>query len=246
MTRVLLINQLVTHLCVYAVCYLLGICVSRFGVRVNYTRKVYHLTVFALPTILSSVFPYEQGLGSIVVIYGSVLLALGLFVEPIRRRSRIVQTMFRAIDRPEDRPYTLLWLSTQIVASLVVFIPFAYLFDNRGMANLMFVPLLVVGIGDGLAEPIGVRFGKHKYTCKAIFSTRTYTRSLEGSLWIYLVCFATVLLFRDMFTHWQFAITLLLLPPLTTLTEARSPHTWDTPTLYLVNGAFLWAVIAFI
>jgi uncharacterized protein YjbJ (UPF0337 family) len=40
---------------------------------------------------------------------------------------------------------------------------------------------LVATVGDGLAEPVGINLGKHKYRCRSMFGNRTYVRSWEGS-----------------------------------------------------------------
>jgi hypothetical protein len=39
----------------------------------------------------------------------------------------------------------------------------------------------ITGVGDGLAEPVGIWLGKHKYKTRSCFSPRRYTRSWEGS-----------------------------------------------------------------
>lgn len=40
---------------------------------------------------------------------------------------------------------------------------------------------MVAIVGDGLAEPVGINLGKHKYRCHSAFGNRTYVRSWEGS-----------------------------------------------------------------
>ena len=71
--------------------------------------------------------------------------------------------MFLSFDRPEDRPNTLLWLSTQITVGYLILIPAIFFFISIGYSDLIMVPILVNGIGDGLAEPVGVKFGRLKY-----------------------------------------------------------------------------------
>jgi hypothetical protein len=50
---------------------------------------------------------------------------------------------------------------------------------------------MVAIIGDGLAEPVGINLGKHKYRCRSAFGNRTYVRSWEGSACVH---FASVFL----------------------------------------------------
>ena len=150
--------------------------------------------------------------------------------------------MFLSFDRPEDRPYTLLWLISQFVASYLVLIPLSYYLYSIDRGYLLFIPILINGLGDGLAEPVGIRFGKHRYQTRALFSQRTYTRSLEGSACVFVSAVLAILLLADQFSALQLIIALILIPPVMTLTEAFSPHTWDSPFLYLVGGLLIIGV----
>ena len=51
--------------------------------------------------------------------------------------------------------------------------------NDKGL--LIWIPFLSVGLGDGLAEPVGRIWGKHKYKVRAMCTSKRYTRSLEGS-----------------------------------------------------------------
>ena len=52
------------------------------------------------------------------VLGGLVFLAsIFIMAEPVRARAPFLQTVFAAFDRPEDRPHTIRWLWTQILAS---------------------------------------------------------------------------------------------------------------------------------
>ena len=83
-----------------------------------------------------------------------VVLMLALFplIKPIRSRVRFIQIIFSAMDRPEDRPHTLFWLSTQVVVGYLVLIPLILIFGQYGMSQLMLIPVFINGIGDRLAE----------------------------------------------------------------------------------------------
>jgi phytol kinase len=48
--------------------------------------------------------------------------------------------------------------------------------------------------------------------------------------------------FHHSFTTPQFIAALLTVPIFTTLAEAWSPHTWDTPYMFFVSGATLLGV----
>lgn len=181
-----------------------------------------------------------------VVALLSGLLFFILFVKPLRERVRAFDVAFHGIDRPEDRPHTLLWMATQTAGNFLASIPLSIYLGSIGKPELIFILILINGIGDGLAEPVGVRFGRHKYRTTALFTKKTYTRSLEGSLCVFLASIAALLLFFNSFTSAQLALLLLTLPAAMTLTEAKAPHTWDNPLLFLSGSAIIFLVVQFV
>src|SRR5262249_34401276 len=150
------------------------------GIRVNYTRKILHFLLFFLPPALAPLLPFEGNITTVT--YSSLVFLASILVMsmPIRRRVPFLATVFAAFDRPEDRPHTLLWLTTQIVASIVVLIPVLAWLGPYDRVQLILITVLVAGLGDGLAEPVGVRFGRHTYATRALFTDKRFTRSLEG------------------------------------------------------------------
>jgi phytol kinase len=240
------INQLVQVGSLATVAYLSGL-LAGADVKVAYTRKISFFAIFLLPLVIAPAFPYEGTAFTKVV---RIVIGIGMFsllIRPIRARVPVLATMFRSFDRPEDRPHTLLWLSTQIMGGYVVMIPMSLLFAAKGMSGLMFLPVLIHGIGDGLAEPVGVRWGRHKYRVRALFGgERRYTRSYEGSACVLLAGLAGVLLFHGSFTGPQLIGALLVVPLACTVAEARSPHTWDTPFMFLAGTVSLLAVKAWL
>lgn len=247
MSANLLASQLFQAGAYALVSYLLGWVVQAKNVKVNYTRKVNFFILYLAPLAANRLFPYEQTFWAMAV--GTLFSAgvFAVFLQPIRERVPLFQTMFASFDRPEDRPHTLLWLSTQILAGYAVLIPMTALFARKGMPELMFIPVLVHGIGDGLAEPVGIRFGKHKYSTRQFFSTeRRFTRSWEGSACVFLSGVIAVALFRTSFTTPEYAAALLAVPVLMTLAEAWSPHTWDTPYMLATGSAALLAIKAWL
>ena len=228
----------------YAViAYVAGLFVQLKHSKVNYTRKINFFALYVVPLILARLFPYDPTFKTIAV---RSLLAVGIFIvflEPLRTRVPVFQTMFCSFDRPEDRPHTLLWLSTQIIAGYAVLIPMSIVFARYGFSELIFIPVIVHGIGDGLAEPIGIRFGRHKYSTREFFGkARRFTRSYEGSACVFVVGVLAIVAFKGSFTLTQFVVALLAVPILMTLAEAWSPHTWDTPYMFLVGTVSLLAV----
>jgi len=220
----------------YSVGYLLGLWVQNKGVKVNYTRKVIHFFFFFTPLYLETVFPFEASTFTFICSGLVYIVFLFLLCKPIRSKSLFLSTVFASIDRPEDRPFTITWIWTQLVATYIVL---AFMLQWLGVYDkqiLILITVLVNAIGDGLAEPVGVRFGRHKYRTRALFTERTYTRSLEGSMCVFLTGIVSVLLLSDHLTPVQVNIGLLIIPITMTIAEAFSPHTWDGPFLYLAGG----------
>ena len=155
-----------------AVAYVSGSLVFYKGVKVNYTRKINHFALFFVPMFLENILPEGPSIESIII--GSFLAVGGLliYIKPLRNKSRIIERMFLSFDRPEDRPNTLLWLSTQITFGYLILVPTIIFFISIGYGELILIPILVNGIGDGLAEPVGVRFGRLKYKTFALFSKK--------------------------------------------------------------------------
>ena len=113
---------------------------------------------------------------------------------------------------------------------------------TRKINHFVLIPILINGIGDGLAEPVGVRFGRHTYRVYALFSKRQYHRTLEGSACVFLSSLVIIAFHHDAFTLWQWIAALVLVPVCMTLAEAFSPHTWDTPFLFLTGYLAVFAV----
>jgi dolichol kinase len=230
------INEFLKAVALFLSAYLLGWAVLKKGIRVNYTRKVIHFIIFFLPIFLLSAIPFKP---SVATLLGSgILFVLWniLLSEPFRSRSSFLTTAFASIDRPEDRPFTILWITTQSVFTFAVMIPVIIWLQGYEKEVLIYITVLVAGIGDGLAEPIGVKFGRHKYNVRALFTDRRYTRSLEGSACVLLSGFLAVFLMQQHLNFREFISVLILVPPVMTLAEAFSPHTWDGPFLYLAGG----------
>ncbi|SFP71116.1 phytol kinase [Nitrosomonas cryotolerans] len=171
-----------------------------------------------------------------------VFVFLTFFIEPIRNRVKLLMVMFRSFDRPEDRPLTLTWLYTQFIATYLVLIPLLAYFESHNILPLIMIIIIANGVGDGLAEPIGVRYGKRKYTTYALFTKKKYTRSYIGSACVFVTTFIAILVFQQYFNSVQLITALFTIPILITLAEAFSPHTWDSPLIYGTGGVSMMVI----
>lgn len=221
--------------------YTSGLLVLHKDVRVNYTRKINHFLLFVVPILLNQHYAAHHAPGLFVL--GSIVAVakFAVYVHPIRERIPLIRTMFASFDRPEDRPYTLLWLTTQTAVGYMVLLPIGLLLAQRSV-ELILIPLLIYGIGDGLAEPVGVRFGRHTYAVRALFTKTKFRRSYEGSACVFVTSLIVVLLHHSHFAPLQMLVALVTIPVLMTLAEAVSPHTWDSPLMFLVGGLSVWGI----
>jgi dolichol kinase len=230
--------------------YVLGLLVQKRSWPVAYTRKILALTLYAAPLLTA---PYwlgsiEGAWRSPVAIY-VISISAALFMmcalsltKVVRSRSPFFATVFAAIDRPEDRPFTLVWLLTSIAATWAVMVAWVLLLPQT--THYMLPALFVTGVGDALAEPVGHRFGKHTYSVGAIGTDRRYTRSLEGSACVFLSACIGIFLLSGRISRDEMVLALMLFPPLVTLAEARSPHTWDQPFMLAACGLASGGVLA--
>jgi dolichol kinase len=240
------LNQLIRVLLLYTIAYVTGRWVETSNIKVNYTRKINHFALFFLPQLLMKLNPFTPTVATTLT--GSLIgiLTLAIYALPLRNRCSVISTMFSSFDRPEDRPFTLFWLSTQIIASYIVVLFLMLFVMNEHHYDFIFIPILINGIGDGLAEPVGIRFGRHAYQTRALFTKKRYTRSLEGSACVLVTSIIAVLLYHPHFSPSQFTGALLIMPILMTLAEAFSPHSWDSPFLFLVGGLSLAGVLEYL
>jgi dolichol kinase len=217
---------------------LLGLMVRCNSWNPNLTRKL--LGIVLLVTMFATPTHYQK---SYWALYNFASLALGLsylllLSAPVRRISPSCAMAFACLDRPEDRPYTLIYFMTSYAACTLIFLLFIY--AGGGFGPYAVVAFYSIAIGDILAGLIGCHFGRLKYATRALFTTKTYTRSWEGSACVYVTSLVAVLLMRSSFPAAEFIPALLILPVALTLAEAKSPHTWDEPVMALT--AFLVAM----
>jgi Cytidylyltransferase family. len=227
----------------FMLCKGLGLLVINKGVRVNYTRKVGHFAMFLLPSLFFALFNIQSTHERLLLSAVSTTILFLAMCGWSRRRYLISQHMFASIDRPEDSPNTLSWLVSQTVVGLLVLWVTQYFWLLIGVPiELLYITILATTFGDGLAEPVGIRFGKHEYVTKGFFVDKKFKRTLEGSATVFVMSMLFCVLFKDYFEWHQFVLLCAVFPLALTLTEAKSPHTWDTPFLFIVGNAIVTGV----
>ena len=86
------------------------------------------------------------------------------------------------------------------------------------------------------SQDIAIRH-KEKDWSKSIFSKALRKKDLKT--------FEYIAMHSDYFTTTQYALAMLSVPVIMTLTEAYSPHTWDTPFLMFTGYVSLLLIMQF-
>lgn len=208
-----------------------GLLKLRLGWKTGYTRKLYHFAIFLVAGLVQVAFGYEG-----TIVYGSSVSLIILYA--VWRGTGNV--FFEAMAREKDAPRRA-WF---------ILAPYAATLSGGVLANFLFpapIPAfgyLVTGFGDAVAEPIGTRFGRHKYRVPSRRDVPAY-RSLEGSAAVFIGSL-TALLLACALTGLSLPASLgacLALAAVATLAEAVSPHGWDNFVLQLVSGAGAWLLL---
>ena len=195
-----------------------------------YTRKLFHFLI-----ITSAVFvQLRAGLPGTVV-YAAVVALAVLFA--VARGPGFA--FYEALARPSDAPH----------ARLFILVPLLTTALGGLLANILFpawahVGYFVVAWGDAVGEPIGTRWGKHRYRVPSLARVPV-TRSLEGSAAVLLVstaaaCAALALVAVPL---GQALTTALVVGAACTLVEAVSNHGIDNLTVQ-ITAAGLTALLS--
>ncbi len=140
---------------------------SSRGVRVSYTRKIFHFSIFTVAGLVQLAW----GLPA-VSLFGSLVAAIVLYAVWRGDGYPVYEAMARDTDRPRRSLFILVPLATTAAGGLA---------SNLFFPQFAFVGYLVCGWGDALGEPVGSRWGKHGYRVPSIGGVRAH-RTLEGSL----------------------------------------------------------------
>lgn len=144
---------------------------TRRQVRAPYTRKVFHFLIFTMAGVIHLVW----GLPGVATFGGVVSLAV-LFAVWRGDGFPFYEAMARPTDAPHRTLFILVPLATTAAGGIV---------DNLLFADFAFIGYLVAGWGDAVGEPVGTRWGRHRYKVPSLAGVPA-TRSLEGSTAVFL------------------------------------------------------------
>ena len=220
---VLALGSVTSLLWAYGVLALAGYLKMRKGWRTGYTRKLFHFMIFGSVVVVNGL----SGLAGVCV-FG--MMTTCVIAHAIVRGEG--NPLYEAMAREKDAPYRTRYIIEPYLATLL----------GGVLANVLFPQTvvfgyLVAGLGDAVAEPVGTRFGKHRYRV-ATFDGIAAERSLEGSASVLVVSWAA--LFACLCLSPHFVVTtpavcaLVAIALISTLAEAVSPHGWDNAVLQVI------------
>ena len=203
---------------------------TRRGVRAPYTRKIFHFVIISAAGAVQLIW----GLPGVVV-FGSVTALLVLYA--VWRGDGF--PFYEAMARPSDAPHR----------RLFILIPLATTALGGVLANLFFAPFapvgyMVTGWGDAVGEPVGTRWGRHRYQVPSLAGVPA-TRSIEGSAAVFVVgTSAALLALLGMGLPIPAALGTALACGLAgTAVEAFSSHGLDNLTVQVAAAGVAWAIL---
>lgn len=201
-------------------------CQVKWSWKVGYTRKTFHFAVF----FMAGIIQFLVGIGGVFILGWAVTLVIVYLLFNSKQSS-----YYYLLARPDDQPH----------ASRYIVYPYLATFFGGVLNNLLFPSIaaitgyLIAGLGDAIGEPVGTKWGRHRYPVFNFGSPVKSYRSLEGSLSVFLVCllmFALVLyIFGLEIILWRITIAALI----AAIVEGISPHGWDNFTTQIVGAVLI-------
>lgn len=197
--------------------------------RVGYTRKLFHFCIFTAAGILQLIWGLP-----VVVVFGTAISLLVLWAVYKGEQSNFYRALARPSDAPQEKLFILVPLLTTAAGGV--------------LANLLFgqwaaIGYLVGGWGDAIGEPVGSKWGKHRYKVPSMAGVAA-SRSIEGSAAVFFV--STVVAFLGLQAQgqsWETALFYsLLIAGAATALEAISTHGLDNLTIQLAAAGTVYAL----
>jgi phytol kinase len=188
----------------------------------GYTRKVFHFAIF---TAAAGVHAW-RGLSGVCVFGLGVSAALGYALVQGAGSS-----CYEALARPQDAPRRTHFIVAPYFATLA-----GGLLANLATGDAAIAGYLCAGFGDAVAEPVGVRWGRHRYRVPSARGVPA-VRSWEGSAAVFGASFAGACgagMLLEAGPPMALVAGALGIAAASALVEAVSPHGWDNLPMQLV------------
>lgn len=201
------------------------------------SRKINHIAVFVGGTLFFAWLPEANARADLYVICTAVLLLVLLVCW--YREVIPFSYIYAANTRQSDAPHATFFFLFSWVVSIGALLLLDLLFAQIAVTR---TAVLIVGVADGIAEPIGRRWGRHPYRVLSLRPTPAF-RSLEGSMAVWGATIVVVLSCLPPALgvgHWLAAA--LLTASLATVVEAISPRGFDNFLLLLAMAGLIQAL----
>ncbi len=198
----------------------------------GYTRKTLHFLIF-----FTAVWFHLWGGMPAVNILG---IGMGIFVF-LSVKAGDGNFFFESMAREKDSPRRGYFVIVPYLATALGGIVSNLLFGSSAIMGYA-----ICGAGDAVAEPVGLRFGKHTYRVPSLKKVRISERSLEGSLSVFIVSaiislFFFILLFQSPFS--MAIVSSLLLSIAVVFVEAFSFHGADNLSIQITVSTLAYFFI---
>lgn len=202
----------------------------RRDVRAPYTRKVFHFGIFTLATVVHWIWDAAG-----VVVFGSIVALVVL--HAVYRGDG--NPLYEALARPSDAPHRSLFILVPLAATAI-----GGLLSNLLFLDLAFVGYLVCGWGDAVGEPVGTRWGAHRFRVPSLAAIPA-TRSLEGSASVLVV--GSLAAFLGLIamgaSAWTAIGTAAAAGAAGAVTEAFSSHGLDNLTVQIAASGVVYLIV---
>lgn len=217
-----LLAALLTIVYVFSLVALMEVCVTRFGLARDLSRKITHIgagMIIAFLPLFNDAHWSKYLNVTIFVIWIILLIQKGFFADV---NDEAVKTMTRTGDRRELLKGPLYFVIVATICGTLFYKTF------EGV-----LAMAILGWGDGMAPVIGSRYGKIKYQILS-------PKSAEGSLTMFVSAFVASLLLVQLIVPQEYNLNrILILSAIATLAEGISPKELDNfiIPLAVIGGA---------
>lgn len=189
--------------------------------RTPYTRKIFHFLILSAATLVH----LRWGLPGTVV-YGTTVALM--VVATVWRGDGFA--FYEALARPSDAPRRTLFILVPLLTTALGGVTANLLFPSWA-----FIGYAAVAWGDAIGEPVGTRWGRHRYRVPSIGGVSA-TRSIEGSTAVLLASAAACAIALGFagVDGWTALRVAAVVGLVTAMVEAVSHHGMDNLTIQVV------------